>query len=150
MPSINIIAKDATVEIDSVLLQKFSTVAAKQKDATEFKVDVNSRYIKLLLEYMEHHQKKEVPAPTGQVQVSWEVEKVFDDKWDGKWFQKIVDAEADPFLTEFATAINHFDIGGLFRKLVIVLAIGMVGRAGSIKGDKLAEEFNRLALKNRV
>jgi hypothetical protein len=144
---ITIACKDTKVEVDRELFRKFAARVTKEKDETTFTVDCSSKIINLMIEYCEHHQKKEGPTPTGTAQLNWTVENAFEDKWDGKFFTRVLAETGDPLLRDFARAAKHFEFFGLFKKTTLVIAIGIVTRANSTKGDKLAEEFGKMALK---
>lgn len=145
MPNITIKTTDGQIEIDRDLFQKFSSVARKITNDT-LTVDVETKYVELVKEYVEHHQKTESAAPSGQVQTTWTVETVYDDKWDGRFFTKIIKNETDPYLGELARAAKYFDLTAMFRKIVVAVAIGVVGRAGTTNSTALAAEFERVAL----
>lgn len=136
-------AKDGQCTVDAAQFQKFSDVTG---DVT---VSATAATVALIQEYIAH--APEGAAPQGQVQLTWTVATVFPDNWDGAYFTRVQAAYPDdPFLTEFAQAVNALGMTRLFRKVAVTLAIGMIARAGSIRGDRLAEEFNRLALRNKV
>lgn len=151
--SINITTNDEKViSVNSNLITKFSGLvkAALTKDKdTELTLNIPESHLKLAIEYMEHHDKKETCSPVPPLQVSWTVENAYEDKWDGTFLNKVIASENDPLLISFCRSVEYLDMDFLLKKATLAITIGIV-RDHGLKSDKLAEEFNKIALSKKI
>lgn len=150
MSNITIKTTDAqTVTVDRALLEKFSVLVkvalSSDNDVRELALNISHTHMKLVVEYIEHHSKKETNSPVPPLTVSWTLANSFEDKWDGEFLARVLEIERDTLLIAFCRSVEYLDMETLLKKTTLAVAIGIVRDQG-LKSDKLAEEFNKMAL----
>lgn len=139
---------------DRAVLIRFSefikTSLSADANATDIPVNITSAHLTAIKSYIEHHAKKESPAPVTPIQPGIStVENTLEDKWDATFFKNLQKDEKDDLLIEFSRRVDYFNMEQLFKKTGVVVALHIVAMSGA-NHEKLADTFAKLALSTRV
>jgi S-phase kinase-associated protein 1 len=116
-----------------------------EKDQTETELglsSVDSKILRYVVEYMQHHQGKEGEIPSKPLR-SKVMKEVCTDQWDADFIDKIGDHEDDKLIFKLTLAANYMDI-----KCLLHLACAKV--ASKIKGKPIEEIKKILGTSKKV